>query len=304
MAAAWAEWVAWAEWTTKPNLTNESQQPGFERGPAVFALAMTLKLRRIIRRTVVAIIVAAAFALFILVAAIATPPKYRIGAWQRLPILDHRLLPHLSALFAAAFGAFFGSLSAFYLGRVQQRSDRREKRHAALIAAQYALMSQWNIIEGVRVQQLESFRNDPNRFAKLKLYRFRATPTFVPFADLTFVLETKDPNLLHEVHLAEQSYHACADVLQLRYEELQKFYDNPRVTHNILDVDTGAGVAAATAKDILFLRQATDALYESVDRTLPRLVAAAQKLETLIKAIFPGKQALHMVPDQPTRSES
>jgi hypothetical protein len=64
-------------------------------------------------------------------AAIATPFRYRVGPWQRLPALDHRLLPHVSALFAAAFGAFFGSLSAFYLGRLQQQSDRREKRHAA-----------------------------------------------------------------------------------------------------------------------------------------------------------------------------
>ncbi len=182
--------------------------------------------------------------------------------------------------------------------------DRVEKRHAALIAAQYALMSQWNVIEGVRVQQLEKLRIDPNRFAKLKLYRFRATPTFVPFAELTFVLETKDPNLLQDIHLAEQSYHACVDVLEIRYEELRKFYDNPRVSHSILDFDTGAGVAEATVKDILFLRQATDGLYESVDRTLPRLAAAVQKLEVLIKAVFPGKQALSMIADSPGESRA
>lgn len=164
-------------------------------------------------------------------------------------------------------------------------------------------MSQWNIIEGIRVQQLEKLRNDASRFAKLKLYRFRATPTSVPFADLTFVLETKDPNLLQDIHLAEQSYYACVDVLQVRYEELQKFYDNPRVSHHIRDFETGAGVAEATAKDVLFLRQATDALYESVDRTLPRLASAVQKLETLSKQLFPGKQALRMVPDSPPGPE-
>jgi len=79
---------------------------------------------------------------------------------------------------SAAFGAFFGLLSAFYLGRVEQRSDRREKRHAALITAQYALMSQWNIVEAIRVQHLEHFRNDPIRFTKLKLYWFPMAPTF------------------------------------------------------------------------------------------------------------------------------
>jgi len=107
----------------------------------------------------------------------------------------------MSAIFAAAFGAFFGSLSAFYLGRVQQRSDRREKRHAALIAAQYALISQWNIVEAIRVQHLEDLRGDTSRFTKLKLYWFPISPTFVPFTDLTFVLERKDPNILHEILL-------------------------------------------------------------------------------------------------------
>jgi hypothetical protein len=237
-----------------------------------------------------------AFAAFIL---IAVPVRYRFGAWQRLPVLAHGLLPHLSALFAAVFGAFFGSLSAFYLGRVQQRSDRREKRHAALIATQYALMSQWDIIEAIRVQHLEDRRNDPSRFTKLKLYWFPMAPSFVPFADLTFVLETRDPNFLYEIHLAEQNYRACAQALQMRNQELQKFYDNPRVTHHVRDFETGAGVAAASDRDLLFLRQATDGLYTAVDRALPRLVAAIRKVEQLVTSMFPGKTALKMTPIEP-----
>lgn len=117
------------------------------------------------------------------------------------------------------------------------------------------------------------------------------------------MLETNDPNLLQDIHLAEQSYYACVDVLEIRYQELPKFYDNPRVSHSVRDFDTGAGVAEATAKDVLFLRQATDGLYEAVDRTLPRLARAVQDLEKLIKAAFPGKQALRMIPDAPLPQE-
>ena len=116
-------------------------------------------------------------------------------------------------------------------------------------------MSQWNIIEGVRVRQLEKLRDDPSRFAKLKLFRFRATPTFVPFGELTFVLERKDPDVLQDVHIAEQCYFACVDALDIRYQELQKFYDNPRVSHNTRDFDTGAGMAEAAPRDVLLLRQ-------------------------------------------------
>lgn len=258
---------------------------------------MIILKRQLLKRLSEVAAVALVLVGVIMFLAVATPVRYRFGLWRSVPILDHRLFPHLSAIFAAAFGAFFGSLSAFYLGRVQQRSDRREKRHAALIAAQYALISQWNIVEAIRVQHLEDLRSDPGRFTKLKLYWFPMSPSFVPFDDVTFVLETRDPNILQEIHLAEQSYRGCAEALQLRNRELEKFYENPRVSHQIRDFDTGAGVAAASQKDLIFLRQATDALYVSVDRTLPRLTSAVENLEKLIRAMFPGRQALRMVPD-------
>jgi hypothetical protein len=259
---------------------------------------MTPVKRQLLKRIAKVATVAFVLVGVILFLAIATPVRFRFEPWRRLPVLDHRMLPHLSAIFAAAFGAFFGSLSAFYLGRLQQQSDRREKRHAALIAAQYALMSQWNIVEAIRIQHLEDLRSDPSRFTKLKLYWFPMSPSFVPFHDLTFVLETKDPNILLQIHLAEQSYRGCAEALQMRNRE--KFYENPRVSHQIRNLETGAGVAAASQKDLIFLRQATDALYVSVDRTLPRLTSAIEELEKLIKSMFPGKQALHMIATNPS----
>ena len=158
-------------------------------------------------------------------------------------------------------------------------------------------MSQWNVVEAVRVQHLEALRNDPVRFTKLKLYWFPIAPAFVPLTDLTFVLETREPNLLHEVHLAELNYRGCVQALEKRNQELQKFYDNPRVSHTIRDFETGAGVAAANDRDLIFLKQATDALYTAVDRSLPRIAAVIQKIEKLINAMFPGKQALRMIPD-------
>jgi hypothetical protein len=243
------------------------------KGPAV---SLWMKVRARIRHTLLPLSFAAVALGLIAFVAIAVPTEYRFGVWHKLPVLDRRMLPHLSAIFAAAFGAFFGSLSAFYLGRFQQRSDRREKRHAALIAAQYALMSQWNIVEAIRVQHLEDVRKDPNRSTKLRLYWFPMSPSLVSFADLTFVLETKDPNILLNIHVAEQSYRSCAEALRLRNEELKKFYENPRVSHEIRDLNTGAGVATADKIDLLFLRQATDGLYLAVDRTLPRLADAIQ----------------------------
>jgi hypothetical protein len=257
---------------------------------------MNVRLRRNVKRILIGTGLILVAVLFIGAVALIVPIEYRTGTWRSLPQLDHRLIPHVSAVFAAAFGAFFGSLSAFYLGRLQQQKDRRQKQHGALIGTQYALMSQWNIVEAIRVQHLAYLRNDPVRFTKMKLFWFPLAPTFVPFADLTFVLETKDPNLLHEIQLAEQNYRACAQALQIRNQELQKFYENPRVSHHIRDFKTGERVSRAADRDLIFLRQSTDGLYIAVDRALPRLIAVIEKLEKLIKSMFPGKTALKLTP--------
>ncbi len=160
-------------------------------------------------------------------------------------------------------------------------------------------MSQWNIVEEIRVGLLERARNDSDRFAKLPLYHFDVYPTFVPFAELTFILETNDPNALQEMHLAEQSYHTCANALKLRNDELAKFYANPRVSHRILDFETGAALTKADPQDTFFLRKATDGLYTCVDRTLPRLADAIKKVEQLRRSMFPEKKPLQLIHNSP-----
>jgi hypothetical protein len=265
---------------------------------------MKIKTRRTIRRILITFATTATIALFIAFVVFVVPTEYRLGPWRKVPQLDHRLLPHVSAIFAAAFGAFFGSLCAFHLGRMQQRADRREKRHAALIAAQYALMSQWNILEGIRVQHLERFRSHPNRFVKLGLFHATGSPTRVSFADLTFVLETDDPNVLQMIHIAEQAYDFSVQALNLRNEELNRFYGNPNVTHRILNFETGEGITEASQKDLFFVKEATTALYDSIDKALPKLSTAVEELHKLIRKIFPGMQALMMTPIPPASGKS
>ncbi len=60
------------------------------------------------------------------------------------------LLTDVVAFASAAMGALLGSLSAYRLGRRQQRADQRDEHYGALLTAQYSLMSQWNILEGCR----------------------------------------------------------------------------------------------------------------------------------------------------------
>jgi hypothetical protein len=70
---------------------------------------MNVRLRRNARRVLIGIGLALAAVLFLGSVAFIVPTEYRVGPWRSLPQLDHRLIPHVSAVFAAAFGAFFGS---------------------------------------------------------------------------------------------------------------------------------------------------------------------------------------------------
>src|SRR5437763_1141123 len=69
------------------------------KGPAVLLLGSAMKVKPRVKRTLLVISSAIVILGFIWFAAIATPTQYRVGFWRKFPLLDHRLLPHVSAIF-------------------------------------------------------------------------------------------------------------------------------------------------------------------------------------------------------------
>jgi hypothetical protein len=201
------------------------------------------------------------------------------------------LLTYSVAFGSAALGAFLGSLSAYLLGRRQHRSDERDKYYGYLLAAQYSLMSQWNILEGIRRQHLEPLRDDPTRFVKLPVFYAPSHHYPVPFEHITRITRSSNPNLLQDVHIAEQRYHTSQESLAIRNKLLEAFYKNP---NEDFDFDTGRGRVRADAKEVYFIRQATDVVYQQIDRALPALAETARALERFIKAEFKGAKPLRM----------
>lgn len=201
------------------------------------------------------------------------------------------LLTHTVAFASAALGAMLGSFSAYWFARWQSRSEGRDRYYGHLLAAQYSLMSEWNILEGIRRQHLESLRDDPNRFVKLRLYYAPSYHHPVPFSEITAIARSSDPNLLQDIHIAEQRYHTAQETLALRNKLLEAFYQNPTED---FDPQTGRGKTRADDKEIFFLRQVTDMVYHHFDRALPALAETVKKLEKFIKSEFKGARALRM----------
>lgn len=231
---------------------------------------------------------------FVVVAAFCALILRPLAWWQTVTVTY--LLPHFGEFAAAGFGALLGSASAFYLGLFQQRRDRRDKQHEAALAAQYALQSQWNILEGIRRQLLEPLRNEPLRHTKLPLFEMSGVSTFVPFKDLIFIAKRDDPNLLQEIRIAEDCYRSSMQTLQARNGRWEEFLKNPRIAHRQFNPETGDAILEADSRDVFLMKKVTDALYRQIDRSIPMLATAFEALQQCIKRTFPKSfKALRMI---------
>jgi hypothetical protein len=197
---------------------------------------------------------------------------------------------------AALFGAFFGSATAFILAILKAYLDREQKRHSALVETLYALYSQWNILEGIRRHPLEARRNEPDRFMKIPIFEAPGRHSEVPFKDITFILQSDDPNLLQDIHLAEQSFEIAFEALKIRNRCLTDFYDSPEVKKRDFDFETGASLVEAPRHRAFWVKETTNALYDSVDNALPKLKNQMDSVYAFTKRKYPKKKTIQFVP--------
>jgi hypothetical protein len=194
---------------------------------------------------------------------------------------------------SAAAGALLGSLSAFYLGIRKQKNDKKENDHASLLRAHYALISQWNIIEGIRKDLLEPMRDDPNRFLKFPVYYAFAQPVRVPFSEISFIAQSDNPNLLQEIHISEQKFDSVVNAHKLLTSKIENFYSRSDVQE--FNFETGHSRVNASSKDIYMIEKWTDNLYDLVDSALPKIKKDLELLTTFTKTKFKGMTALQLV---------
>jgi hypothetical protein len=202
------------------------------------------------------------------------------------------------------FGAFFGALGAYLVGRFKDKRDEDNRRHTALLAAQYALFSQWNVIEDMRKNLLEPSRKDPQRHFNMLQY-FRVVGELnVPFEELTFIIDSKDPNLLQEIHIAEKRFKSSTDLLNKLNEKRLEIQD--KYPPKNFDMKTGRGSEMIVpAYEVYRLKVLTDLLYDEVDKALPDLTKTNDRLLKFIKTNIKGKKGAIFVPEaQTTKSQA
>ncbi len=201
---------------------------------------------------------------------------------------------HLDFLWVSCRWCFDGLSFGFLPRDSEAKKRKREKEHAGLLRAHYAIMSQWNIVEGIRKNLLEPHRDAPQRFLKLPVFYSFGEAVRVPFEDISFIAHSGEPNMLQEIHIAEQNFDTVINIHKLLTQKLESFYSDPSVKTIEFNINTGKSCVEADPKKIFFIKKLTDILYDAVDKALPILRKESDNLTAFTKERFKGMKALKL----------
>ena len=194
-------------------------------------------------------------------------------------------------------GAFFGALGAYSVGRFKEKRDEEKQQHSALLAAQYALYSQWSVIEDIRRSFLEPLRKDPDRYLKHTYFLRILGHRNVSFDQLAFVINSDTPNLLQEIHVAEKRCLISIDCLD-RINKLRSELQTKYPPHEF-DMATGKARLSMPGFELYPLKSLTDILYKEVDEALPDLWNTTIRIREFVKKNLKGRKAIDLATSSP-----
>jgi hypothetical protein len=150
------------------------------------------------------------------------------------------------------------------------------------------------VVEDMRKNLLEPLRNDPERHMKQLVY-FRVVGELkVPFEELTFIINSKEPNLLQEIHIAEKRFSISTDLLNKLNRKRIEIQD--KYPPKEFDMTIGKGVSDFPKFEIYRLKTFSDLLYDEVDKALPDLITTNEAVFNFIKKNFKGRNGAYFVP--------
>jgi hypothetical protein len=134
------------------------------------------------------------------------------------------------------------------------------------------------------------------RFTKLSRFYTINAHCSVPFSEITFIANLDEPNLLQEIHIAEQSYLNAILAIDLYNQKREEFFKRAEDRVERFDEETGKTTIATAPTEVFMMRSVTDILYQSVDKALPKLDEEVVKIWKFVKRNFKGMKAIKCAP--------
>lgn len=190
----------------------------------------------------------------------------------------------------AGFGAFFGALAAYWFERWKDRQEDADANHAAVLRAQMILICNVNSLAGLKRDFLDHYRDMPDRERQMALFYQMMNTDAVDVGSLSFFLDGSDPNLLLDLHLASKSYMNAADAIRIRNIEFERFAATADIHE--FDLETGKLGGMVSLPRLKILKDATDSVFDCVDKALAKNERAVESLRQAAKPHFPKRKLL------------
>ena len=130
-------------------------------------------------------------------------------------------------------GALFGAACAFAYERRRKQDEERHKRTVALRDAQFALVARINSLLIIHNQHLAPQAGNQNRWIELHPVLNVTNPPVIPMAELSFLLDDVDPNLLGELFVAGDKFDTVREIISYRnekHDEFQRLFEERKVS--------------------------------------------------------------------------
>ena len=103
-------------------------------------------------------------------------------------------------------GAFFGATLAFAFERWKKNREERNKRMNCCRITQFGLFCRVNTLNNILRQYLTPQQQNLNRWAELLPTLVVDEQPRIPLDELSFLLDSVEPNLLRDLYIAQSKY--------------------------------------------------------------------------------------------------
>jgi len=199
------------------------------------------------------------------------------------PILMH-ILWLIVDILKVFLGAFFGAAFAFAYECRRKKNEELSQRIISLRDSQFALVARVNSLLIINKQYLKMQAQNPNRWIELSPVLNVLTPPPIPLAEISFLLDDIDPNLLGEILVARNKYDTVCQIIAIRnrkHNEFQELYERG-VTSKRLQTQ---------------LTDFTDALYYHLPSAVTFIHSVHSMLEEVMKKHFRVVKILRFEPE-------
>lgn len=183
---------------------------------------------------------------------------------------------------------FLGASAAFYFDRHKSKIEEINKNYSACLKAQHVFYQYYEVLYNIKHQFLNTYEADVDRAFKLKHISFGDRVMSLDIGELSFMLSTKEPDILGQITNIYNNCIACLDSVRERNEQYKKVSEKA-----ILQEDGSCAVPVTV--EMVFLKDYTDNMYKQFSDTIPKIEQVDKEMQEFIKKHFKGRRALQAV---------